>query len=237
MSFARFATPFVMMAACLTAAATFAADKRETRSTEPFTAIGVSAPITVHLTQGDAYSLVIEGDEEVIAQLESVVENGALKLRQKTHDHVRGMGKVKAYVTMRDITSLAISGSGDIVAATLRTGDVKLAISGSGDIKIGTLTAAMVTVAISGSGDILVAGKADSLHAGIAGSGDLRARDLEVADAKVSIAGSGDAALWTRSNLSVSIVGSGDVTYVGDPAVHQSILGSGSVRRVAAKSS
>ena len=216
MSFARFAAPFVLMAACLTGAATFASDKRETRATEPFSAIGVSAPITVYLTQGDAYSLVIEGDEAVITQLETVVENGSLKLRQKTHEHIRGMGKVKAYVTARDLTALAISGSGDIIATTLRTGDVKLAISGSGDI--------------------VVAGKADSLDASIAGSGDLRARDLEVADAKVSIAGSGDVATWTRSNLSVSIVGSGDVTYVGDPAVHQSVLGSGSVRRVAAKS-
>ncbi len=237
MSFARFAAPFVVMAACLTGAATFAADKRETRSTEPFTAIGVSAPITVHLTQGDTYSLVIEGDEAAIAQLDTVVENGSLKLRQKTPDHIRGMGKVKAYVTMRDVTALAISGSGDIIATTLRTGDVKLAISGSGDIRIGTLTAARLVVAISGSGDIVVAGKADSLDGSIAGSGDLRARELEVGDAKLSIAGSGDASIWTRSNLSVSIVGSGDVTYVGDPAVHQSILGSGSVRRVAAKSS
>src|SRR5258706_9830330 len=165
MSFARFAAPFVVMAACLTGAATFAADKRETRSTEPFTALGVSAPITVYLTQGDAHSLVIEGDEAVIAQLETVVENGALKLRQKTNEHVRSMGKVKAYVTMRDITSLAISGSGDIIATTLRTGDVRLAISGSGDIKIGTLTAGKVIAALSGSGGSRAGRKGDSPQA------------------------------------------------------------------------
>lgn len=236
MRFARIAAPLALMAALLSSAAAYADNKRETRSTEPFTALGVSAPITVHLTQGDAFSLVVEGEESAIAQLETVVENNSLKLRQKTHEHVRGMGKVKAYVTMRDITTLAISGSGDIIAANaLRTGDVKLAISGSGDIKIGTLTANRVVAAISGSGDIIVAGKADSLDASIAGSGDLRARDLEVGDAKVSIAGSGDVATSPRSNLSVSIVGSGDVTYVGDPAVRQTILGSGSVRRAGPK--
>jgi hypothetical protein len=237
MAFTRFVAPFVLMAACISGAAAFAADKRETRSTEPFTSIGVSAPITVHVTQGDAYSLVIEGDEAVIAELENVVENGSLKLRQKTYSHVKGMGKVKAYVTARDLSALAISGSGDIIATTLRTGDVKLAISGSGDIKIATLTARKVVVSISGSGDVLVAGKGDSLDASIAGSGDLRARELEVGDAKVSIAGSGDAAISPRSNLTVSIVGSGDVNYVGDPAIRQSIIGSGSVRRVGAKSS
>jgi len=237
MSFARIAAPFALMAALLSGAAAFAADKRETRPTEPFSAIGVSAPITVYVTQGDTYSLEVEGDDAVIAQLETVVENGSLKLRQRTHEHIRGMGKVKAFVTMRDVKALAISGSGDIFAKALRSEDLKLAISGSGDIKIDTLAAAKLIVAISGSGDIVVAGKADSLDGSIAGSGDLSARDLEVGTAKISIAGSGDAVVWPHSNLSVSIVGSGDVTYVGDPAVRQTILGSGSVRRAGPKNS
>src|SRR5258706_12930548 len=108
MSFARFAAPFVVMAACLTGAATFAADKRETRSTEPFTAIGVAPPITVHLTQGDTYSLVIQGDEAAIAPLDTVVENRSLKLRQKTPEHIRGTGQGEGYRTIRDAAAPAI---------------------------------------------------------------------------------------------------------------------------------
>src|SRR5436189_10474 len=126
MSFARFAAPFVMMAACLTGAATFAADKRETRSTEPFTALGVSAPITVYLTQGDALSLAISG-------------SGDIKVGTLT------AGKVIA----------AISGSGDIVVAG-KADSLEGSIAGSGDLRARDLEVADAKVSIAGSGDAAI---------------------------------------------------------------------------------
>ena len=229
-----------MRAAILVAILTFAgaasaADTRTTRQVDAFTAVVVAAPITVYFTQGDAESLALEGDPSALAQLDTVVENGRLKLEQRTRERVPLMSKVKAYVTGRDIRRLSISGAGDIVVnSPLRTGDLKLAIAGSGDIHIAQLTAAKVDIDIGGSGDITVAGKADSVASSIAGSGGLRAGRLEVGEARVSIAGSGDATLWPRAKLSASIIGSGDVRYYGDPAVRTSIVGSGDVRRMGA---
>ena len=226
---------FASLLACLCVAfAAGAADKRETRAAGSFNAIGLKAPITVYLTQGDNESVVVEGDEAALAQLDTMVENGSLKFEQKTRDHVRLMGKVKAYVTTREIRALAISGAGDIRAEALRAGDVKLAIAGSGDIRIAQLTAAKVEASIGGSGNITVAGKADSIQGSIGGSGDLRAGRLEVGDAKVSVAGSGDATLWPRESLTASVAGSGDIRYYGDPKVRTSVIGSGSVKRMGA---
>ena len=232
---ARFAAPLFLMAAFIAGTA-FADNKSETRAVEAFNGVGVSAPITVYLTQGDSQSLVLEGDEAALAQLETYVENGSLKLRQKTHEHVHLMGKVKAYVTAKEIRAIAIAGSGDVIARSLRTGDVKLAISGSGDIHIESLTAAKVHAAIGGSGDIVIAGgKAESIDGSVAGSGDLRAGNLEVADAKVAVAGSGDIVLWAKNSITASIVGSGDVRYYGEPAVRKtSVIGSGSFKNMGA---
>ena len=223
---------------CLSLAfAASAADKRETRAVGSFNAIGVSAPITVYLKQGDKESLEVEGDEDALAKLDTFVENGSLKFEQKTREHVRLMGKVKAYVTAREVRALAISGAGDIRSDALRTGDVKLAIAGSGDIRIAQLTAGKVEASIGGSGDITVAGKADSIQGSIGGSGDLRAGRLEVGEAKISVAGSGDATLWSRDAITASVVGSGDIRYYGDPKVRTSIIGSGSVKRLGATGS
>jgi hypothetical protein len=223
---------------CLSLAlAASAADKRETRAIGSFNAIALEAPITVYLTQGCKESLVLDGDEEALAQLGTYVENGSLHLEKKTREHLRLMSKVKAYVTAREIRALAISGAGDIRSETLRTGDLKLAIAGSGDIRIAQLNASNVEASIGGSGDITVAGKADSIHGSIGGSGDLRAGKLEVGEAKVSVAGSGDVTLWTRDTISASVVGSGDVRYYGDPKVRTSIIGSGSVKRLGANGS
>ena len=70
MSTARFACFAVFMSLALAASA---ADRRETRAVPSFKAIGVSAPIRVELAQGDAESLIVEGDEDALAQLETFV--------------------------------------------------------------------------------------------------------------------------------------------------------------------
>ena len=229
----------LLFAACLAAAfGAYAADKRETRDVSGFDGLGVSAPIRVELKQGDADSLVVEGEESALAQLETYVERGSLMLRQRSRGHVRYMDKVKAYVTMKDIRAISSSGAGDIRAGALRTGDVKLAVAGSGDLHIAELTAKMVHAAVAGSGDLTVAGRADSLEAGVAGSGDLKAGRLEVADAKVGVAGSGSASVWARASLHASVAGSGDLRYFGDPALRKtSVTGSGSLRRAGASPS
>jgi hypothetical protein len=191
--------------------AAYAADKRETRPVGEFTAIGVAAPVNVHVTQGEAPSLALEGPEEALAQIETTVENGSLRIRLDRR-HASWRSKVHVYVTARRIEALAISGSGDIVAPALTGEALKLSISGSGDMRIG--------------------GKVDGLTASISGSGDIRAGDLDAQRVNVSIAGSGDATVRARQALSVSVAGSGDVRYYGDPTVAKSIQGSGSVRRL-----
>lgn len=229
----------ILAAACLAALAATAADKRETRAVGSFDGLGVAAPIRVELKQADADSLVVEGEESALAELETYVENNSLHIRVREQKRVPYMDKVKAYVTMKDVRAIAAAGSGDIVAGPLRTGDVKLAVAGSGDVKIAELTAKKVHAAVAGSGDLTVSGgKADALEAAVAGSGDLKAARLETADAHVSVAGSGSATVWARTSLRASVVGSGDLRYYGDPAERKTaVRGSGSLRRMGANPS
>ena len=224
----------VVFLALLAASATaFAADKRETRPVTPFTSISLSAPVKLELVQGDSESLALEGDESVLAEIETLVEDGTLKIRTKPKTSFSwGHSKVRAKVSARNIEALRISGSGDIAAAALRAGALKLSISGSGDIKIAALSATNLDVSVSGSGDVTLGGKAEGINGSIAGSGDLRAAKLEVRDAKISIAGSGDVAVWATQSLAVKVAGSGDVKYYGDPSVQKTVVGSSSVRHM-----
>ena len=223
-------------AACIALAfAANADDKRETRDVSAFDGLGVAAPIQVHLSQGDADSLVVQGEESALAELETYVEKGSLLIRQRSPGHVKYMDKVKAYVTMKEIRAVAVSGSGDVIAASLRTGDVKLAVSGSGDLRIAQITAKAIEAAVAGSGDLRMAGRADSISAAVAGSGDLQAGKLEAGDVKVTVAGSGSAFVWAKASLNAAVAGSGDVRYFGDPAIRKTaVRGSGSLRRAGA---
>ena len=230
---ARLAVPAALMTT-LVALAVPAADRRETRPVSGFNAIALAAPVKVDVIQGDSEGLVLEGDDQALAELETVVDQGTLKIRTRSRRDVPGMGKVRVHVSAKVVEALRIAGSGDINAATLRAPTLKIAVSGSGDVRIGELTATTLEVAVSGSGDVLVGGKADNVTTSIAGSGDVKAGKLEARTAKVNIAGSGDVTLWARESLTVSVVGSGDVRFYGDPDVKRSVIGSGSVRRLGA---
>ena len=194
-----------------------AADRRESRNVGgEFTAIGLSAPVTVHVAQGSAGTVELQGNDAALADLETVVEGSTLKIRLKKEVH-RWNHKVEVRVSTPRIDALAIAGSGDIHAPSITGESLRVSISGSGDVKVG--------------------GKVSGLTANISGSGDIRAGELEAQRVSVSIAGSGDATVRARETLSVSVAGSGDVRYYGDPAVTKSVLGSGKVRRAGAASS
>ena len=220
-------------AALAAAGAVHAADTRENRPVTAFTAIMLAAPVKLELVQGEAEGLVLQGDARALADIESVVEGGVLKVRVKPGVRFLDGGRITGTVQVRQLESLAIHGSGDLNAAKLAARDFALSIHGSGDIRIGTLTATKLDAAIHGSGDIQLAGSAERFALRIAGSGDVKAADLESREVSVSIAGSGDARVWAREQLQVKIAGSGDVRYRGEPKVAPAILGSGTIKRLA----
>jgi hypothetical protein len=221
------------LAFALVATAALAADRKEVRDVKGFDSVALSAPVDVDITQGATEGLVLEGDEARLAEVETVVEDGRLRIRLRKQ-HSWNWSKVRAHLAVKDLHALGISGSGDIKAATLNSGNFEISISGSGDVFIGALMADRLRVAIAGSGDIDVAGKVDRADFSIAGSGDVKAGRLEARQSKIAITGAGDATVWAHESVDVSIVGSGDVRYFGEATLSKSVMGSGSVKRLAA---
>ena len=212
--------------------AAFSADVRQTPSVSGFSGIALGVPGKMEVIQGSTESLVIEGPDEDLAKIESVVQNGVLHIRAKERGTSWSNPRIRITVNAIRIESLAISGSGDIVAKTLKTPSIKLGISGSGDIKVPALDTEKASISISGSGDMQLGGRTASVDSHISGSGDIKADRLDARQVSISISGSGDAYVWARESLQVKIAGAGDVRYYGDPTVEKRIAGSGSVRRL-----
>lgn len=180
----------------------------ETRTVQPFDRIGSSGSADVIVTVGSPQSVTVKADDNVVPLIETIVENGRLKIESKgSYDSDSG-------VTVT-ITVPSLKGA---------------ALSGSGDISVTGVEGASFDAALSGSGDITVVGKAEKVSVSVAGSGDVHLYQLASRRAEVSIAGSGDVEVNAADALSASIAGSGDVTYRGRPAVKRSVAGSGDVR-------
>lgn len=208
--------------------------KTETRNVSGYTGLGVSLPAKVTVIQGDKEGVVLEGDDNIIAVIETEVERGSLKLRfTEKNMNVKTKVPLKATVYVKTLEGISVAGSGDVTSDQLKSANFKASIAGSGDVQIKHLTADMLKVSIAGSGDMAISsGKVSAIDVSIAGSGDVKTGGLEADKVKVSIAGSGDATVWAKTALNVSVAGSGDVKYYGNPEVKKSVLGSGSTKKL-----
>jgi hypothetical protein len=207
--------------------------KRQAREVGHFSGVALALPGHVEVRSGAAAEgLSIETDDNLLPLIETVVEDGTLKIRGKKNTHPRTRN-LKIVVQARELDRLAVAGSGDIDADAVRGKRVRLDIGGSGSIKVGKAEGESLSVNLGGSGDLKVEeGSAPTLSVSIGGSGDVDLARVRTDSASVTVGGSGDATLWVRNKLSLTVAGSGNVNYYGDPQVSRSVVGSGEARRL-----
>lgn len=174
--------------------------------------IGLGVSAYVYISKGAQQSIKIEGQSNIIDLINQEVNNGSWNI--KFDQKVRNYDKLKIYISLKDLQSLAIGGSGSIILESAFNGLDKL------------------DVAIGGNGKIDLQGDAKELSISIGGNGSVNATEMKVTECSVSIAGNGECEVDVDDNLSVSIAGMGNVSYKGSPRISQSIAGFGKVRRM-----
>ena len=205
----------------------------ETRDVSGFNSVALDVPAKLKLHQGEREGLSITGDDNIIPLVETVVENGTLKIRWAGKgNYATSYKTLEIAVDARDVDGLILSGSGQIHAERLKTGSLRTTIEGSGAISFDALDADSVHATIHGNGHLSAAGRADSLDVAVAGSGQVSAAKLASRRARIALQGSAQATVWAKDDLNATIAGSGQIKYYGTPRVNQAVAGSGSVRHV-----
>ncbi|VXB01261.1 head GIN domain-containing protein [Massilia sp. 9I] len=207
--------------------------KRQARQVSHFSGLAFELPGRLELRMGDNEGVSIETDDNLLGLVETVVENGTLKIRPSKRDLNLRTKNLKVVVTARQIERLSLGGSGEIEADTLRAPRLNIDLGGSGEINVRKLDSETVAVNLGGSGDFKAGGGgARKLSVSIGGSGTVDMGRVQSDSASVNLAGSGEATVWARHELTMTIAGSGDVNYYGDPRISKSVVGSGDARRL-----
>ena len=205
--------------------------KTETRAVAGFHALALAVHATVDLRQDGTEGLSITGDDNIVPLVETVVEDGTLKIRWKKETESTRYKELNLVVHASNIDGLAIAGSGELAAKTLKSGNLRVSVAGSGRMTLDALDADSTRVSIEGSGQLTAAGRVDTLDVSTAGSGRLSAAKLESRTATIVVAGSGSATTWANETLTGKVAGSGAIRYYGSPRVNSTVAGSGSVTR------
>ncbi len=205
--------------------------KTEKRNVGDFHAIKSSGSIDVEVSEGNAYSVSVEDDENILSVIVTEVQGGTLNIHYKDNTSINN-DHAKVHVTAPSLDKIISSGSADIVINNVVKNDrqIEISVSGSGNIK-GGVDAPEITASIGGSGNVNLSGHTKNFDGKVSGSGDLNCGDLQSENADVSVSGSGNAHVFASVSLKARASGSGDVYYRGNPAspeIHTS--GSGSVQ-------
>ena len=175
--------------------------------TGAFDRVVLDGSVDVFVTAGGNRSVKATLDDNLFANFEAKVEDGALHLDWK--ENCRPDKKCRVDIDLSDLKGFTVNGSGDVDISGLHGGDLELRIHGAGD-----LTAT---------------GKVDALDIGVSGAGDIDAADLIAQEVSITVSGAGDAKVHAVRSLDASVSGVGDIEYAGDPpqkTTHVSGVGS-----------
>lgn len=202
------------MIALLVSSFVLKAQHREVRDVANFTKISFGFPGKLYLKQGSPQKVELEGDRDVVEQVETDVEGGRLKIGKDGKWLNRNSDdKITVYVIVPDIEAVSVSGSGDIVGQTkIRTNDLDLNVSGSGSLSLDVEARGDVEANVSGSGGVDLQGRFETFESDVSGSGTVILSATIVGTADFGISGSGKIqASGSADQVKTAISGSGKV--------------------------
>jgi hypothetical protein len=185
----------------------------------------------VIITQGITQAVVVTGDENVVNDIDTDVDNGVWKIDFDKHCYKNY--ELTIFITVPNINAVSLSGSGSITINdfTGQQNNLSLDISGSGSIFLSAFDGAQnMSVEISGSGAITASADIPTLKTldiKISGSGNYDGFSITSDDCDINIPGSGNCKVTVNNHLDVKISGSGNVFYKGHPSITSNITGSG----------
>lgn len=194
--------------------------------------VALELPAEVTLVQAANESVTLETDDNLVPLVETIVEDGQLRIRRTDKQKDLRAKVLRLTVTAPTFERLTVAGGGSMRTHTLKAAALKTNVAGSGSVRIDQLDADALKASIAGSGEFDIGGRTDKAELSIAGSGDVRTPKLTARQVSIAVSGSGSATVYAQESLKVSVAGSGDVRYYGDASVSQSIAGSGSVRHM-----
>ena len=190
--------------------------------------IGDAMDVTV--SQGNMFSVVVNGDRRNIDDLEVKKIGNTLKMNY-TRGRRSDNRQYTTYVTitMPTLKGAVFSGAVNSKISGFETeGDFDITLSGASKLQA-DVSAAAVKVSLSGASELNISGAAADLWAIVSGASELRGFDLETTTANVDASGASKVRVSAAQQLNATASGASDVRYRGNPTVNGNSSGASSI--------
>ena len=210
----------------------------QTRQLGDFTTVTVDYPANVTIQQGQAASVTIQAEDNLMPQLSTNVSGRTLVIENSERNwnkRVNPTSTIQVNITVKDMSAVNFSSAGSGRITGLQTDSLKISVSGAGNVTLTGIKVKSLEIQLSGAGSVKADGTADQISIHIGGLGNFDGANLAAQSANASISGMGSATVWARSTFVANISGTGSINYYGSPTVQQTVSGLGRVRKLGDK--
>lgn len=182
--------------------------RTEARALPPFRAVQVAAAVTLTITAQDKRSVTVSGDDNIVAALETVVQEDVLTIRAR--DGLDPVKPLVVAVAVPGLDKVSVSGACDLSVTRLRERNFQLDVSGAGRAHLG--------------------GEVENLLLTSSGAAQVDATALRARAVKADLSGATAADVFAAEELDARISGIGRLRYAGNPKkVKKDVSGVGSI--------
>ena len=180
--------------ALIVSAGLLQAQKSEVRNVDDFHGVSVSASVDAELIKGSTDKVTIIVENYDLADVETEVKNGILKVNMKGKGWGSGSWKkrkVKAEIVYSgELDHISVGASADLIAKdVIKSKELEVNVSSSGDASM-EVDVEELRANVSSSGDLNIKGRATHAHVVASSSADFEGGKLETDEAVLTASSS-----------------------------------------------
>lgn len=190
--------------------------EKQDRPLPEFNRIEVGSAFTVILEKGEPSSVIVETDDNLNEEIETLVKDGTLRINSGA---IKNPTSLKAYVTAPNITEIELTGAARLQSNGVLTYPVlNLIATGASRANVEISTQELVTAA-TGASRITLRGSANNHTSEVSGASSINALMLKTITTSAYVSGASKMSVFAKNKLSADVKDAAVISYFDNPNI------------------
>lgn len=205
--------------------------EKQERKLQEFHSVNVGGSFEVVIRHGNNYKVIIEGDDNILEDIETDISNGRLNIGYRDGVNVNNTD-VKIYVETSGLQSVNASSSATVKVEGVMDSDKTLKFHASSAASVeAEIDAPAAELDASSSGRITLKGRTKNLDTQASSAGEIEAGQLLSENTKAQASSGASVTVHASLKLNGQASSGGSINYRGDPTVSRQESSGGSISK------
>jgi hypothetical protein len=201
----------------------------QTREVPAFHSVSVESGIHATISIGPRRPLELQGDEKVLALVETTVEDGELRIGFKRHKWHWTTSDVHVVIQTPELQRIEASGGSHVEGEMSGGSEMEIGASGGGEVHARGIDTKSLRLSGSGGAVLEVSGRADEAAIEMSGGTEVKGAGLSVRNVRIEGSGGSEAELRANGKIRGSLSGGSELHIKGNASSRVATSGGSSV--------